>query len=193
VQNAFYMFKDRDSSDPGNPQAGVLNATSVRISGFGTAPTGASITHHNPDTTGVFDATSVDGVNDRGWRINLLGGEKVISSATTIAGTTFFNTNQPSASAGGGSCGSNLGIAREYLVSFADGAATNDLNSSGGVTVADRAAVHPGGGYLPSPVPVVVEIDGAKYQAVISGTSVQTPPGLTLERRTRSYWYKEVD
>ena len=193
VQNAFYMFKDRDSSDPGNPQAGALNATSVRISGFGTPPTGSPITHHNPDSTGVFDATNVDGANDRGWRINLLGGEKVVSSATTIAGTTFFNTNQPSASAGGGSCGSNLGIAREYLVSFADGAATADRNGSGGITIADRATVHPGGGYLPSPVPVVVEIDGKKYQAVISGTSVQTPPGLTLERRTRSYWYKEVD
>jgi len=35
-------------------------------------------------------------------------------------------------------------------------------------------------------VPVVVEIDGNKYQAVISGTSVQTPPGLTLEKRTDS-------
>ena len=66
-------------------------------------------------------------------------------------------------------------------------------DGSGGVTVADRSVIHAGGGYLPSPVPVVVEIDGKKYQAVISGTSVQTPPGLTLEKRTRSYWYKEVD
>ncbi|MDH3319249.1 MAG: hypothetical protein OEO84_06110, partial [Betaproteobacteria bacterium] len=120
VVNAFYMFKDRDSTDPGNPQAGATNATSVKISGFGTAPTGDVITHDNPGTTGVFDATNVEGANDRGWKIDFTSGEKVVSSATTVSGTTFFNTNQPSATAGGGSCGSNLGIAREYLVNFAD-------------------------------------------------------------------------
>ncbi|MDH3319127.1 MAG: pilus assembly protein PilY, partial [Betaproteobacteria bacterium] len=120
-------------------------------------------------------------------------GEKVVSSATTVSGTTFFNTNQPSATAGGGSCGSNLGIAREYLVNFSDAAATLDLNASGTISVADRATKHSGGGYLPSPVPVVVEIGGKRYQGVISGTSVQSPPGLTLERRTRVYWYKEVE
>ncbi|MEX2240114.1 MAG: hypothetical protein WD775_05400 [Burkholderiales bacterium] len=193
VLNAFYMLKDRDSADPGNPQAGATNSTSVKISGFGTPPTGDVITHLNPGTTGVFDATNTEGANDRGWKIHLGSGEKVVSSATTISGTTFFNTNQPSATAGGGSCGSNLGIAREYLVGFADASATVDLNASDSITIADRSTIHAGGGYLPSPVPVVVEIDGKRYQAVISGTSVQSPPGLTLERRTRTYWYKEVD
>jgi len=183
TQNAFYMFKDRDGP----------NSTSVKISGFSPAPTGAPITHDNPDTTGVFDATSAEGSNDRGWKIHLLAGEKVVSSAVTISGTTFFNTNQPSSTAGGGSCGSNLGIAREYQVGFADASATTDLNASGTITIADRSTIHAGGGYLPSPVPVVVEIDGKKYQAVISGTSVQTPPGLTLDKRLRSYWYKELD
>ncbi len=193
VLNAFYMIKDRDSSDPGNPQAGAPNATSVKIAGFATAPTGSPVTHGNAGTTGVFDATNVEGSNDRGWKIHLGTGEKVVSSAVTISGTTFFNTNQPSSTAGGGSCGSNLGIAREYLVGFADAAATVDLNASGTISVADRSTVHSGGGYLPSPVPVVVEIDGKRYQAVISGTSVQSPPGLTLEKRTRVYWYKEVE
>ena len=193
VLNAFYMLKDRDTSDPGNPQAGATNSTSVKISGFATSPTGDPITHDNAGTTGVFDATSAEGSNDRGWKIHLGSGEKVVSSAVTISGTTFFNTNQPSSTAGGGACGSNLGIAREYLVGFADAAATVDLNASGTISVADRSTIHAGGGYLPSPVPVVVEIDGKRYQAVISGTSVQSPPGLTLEKRTRVYWYREVD
>lgn len=193
VQNAFYMIKDRDSVDPGNPQAGATNVTSVKISGFGTAPTGDVITHLSPGTTGVFDATNIEGANDRGWKIHLSAGEKVVSSAVTLSGTTFFNTNQPSATAGGGSCGSNLGIARKYQVGFADASATIDQNASGTVEIADRSTIHAGGGYLPSPVPVVVEIDGKRYQAVISGTSVQSPPGLTLERRTRVYWYKEVE
>ena len=71
--------------------------------------------------------------------------------------------------------------------------ATADLNGVGGITIADRSQEHEGGGYLPSPVPVVVEIDGEKYQAVISGTSVQKPPGLDLEKRTRAFWYKQID
>jgi len=36
-------------------------------------------------------------------------------NALSLAGTTFFNTNQPSASAGGGTCGSNLGVARQVI------------------------------------------------------------------------------
>ncbi|HEU4646196.1 MAG TPA: hypothetical protein VFS80_11620, partial [Burkholderiales bacterium] len=193
VVNAFYMFKDRDSSDPGNPQAGATNSTSVKIASFATTPTGDPTTHDNPGTTGVFDATNTEGANDRGWKIHIGSGEKVVSSAVTISGTTFFNTNQPSSAAGGGACGSNLGIAREYLVGFADAAATVDLNASGTISISDRSTIHSGGGYLPSPVPVVVEIDGKRYQAVISGTSVQSPPGLALEKRTRVYWYKEVE
>lgn len=195
VVNRFYMLKDRDSADIGDPQSGATNATSVKISGWGGSdPTGDPIVDAD-----VFDATNTvlvdatDPLGQKGWKITMAAGEKIISSAVTISGTTFFNTNQPEASAGGGSCGSNLGIAREYQVGFADAAATQDLNQQDGVTIADRAQIHAGGGYLPSPVPVVVEIDGTKYQAVISGTSVQNPPGLTLEKRTRVYWYKDVD
>jgi type IV pilus assembly protein PilY1 len=202
VQNAYYMIKDRDSADPGFPQSGAPNGTSVKISGFETSPIGQPVTHSNPDTTGVFDATSTYGVNERGWRMGLRKGEKVISGSTTIAGTTYFNTNQPKLTGDAedvdesdesNQCASSLGIAREYLVSFVDAAATTDVNGVGGITISDRSSIHPGGGYLPTPVPVVVEIDGKKHQAVISGTSVQTPPGLSLERRTRSYWYKDID
>jgi type IV pilus assembly protein PilY1 len=193
VANRFYMFKDRNSSDPGNPETGAFNSTSVKISGFSPAPSGS------PDTDStVFDATNaiVDGTDPlglNGWKVRLASGEKVVSSATTVSGTTFFNTNQPSSSAGGGSCGSNLGIARQYLIGFADASATIDLNGTGGITLADRSMIHSGGGYLPSPVPLVVDINGTKQQGVCSGVSCLTPPGLTLERRTRTYWYKELD
>jgi type IV pilus assembly protein PilY1 len=193
VRNSFYMFKDRDDTSGLAPKEGAPNSTSVRIdmTGF-TPPSTVPITDAD-----VFDATNVvvDSTNTlslNGWRIDLATGEKVVSSAVTIGGTTYFNTNQPDAVAGGGNCDSNLGIAREYLVGFADAAATTDING-GGITMADRSTIHKGGGYLPSPVPVVVEIDGRRYQAVISGTSVQTPPGVTLEARTRAYWYKEIE
>jgi len=193
VANRFYMFKDRNSSDPGSPETGAFNSTSVKISGFSPAPSGSPYSDSS-----VFDATNVivDGTDPlglNGWKVSLASGEKVVSSATTVSGTTFFNTNQPSSSAGGGSCGSNLGIARQYLIGFADASATIDLNGTGGITLADRSMIHAGGGYLPSPVPLVVDINGTKQQGVCSGTSCLTPPGLTLERRTRSYWYKELD
>mgnify|MGYP006173938313 CR=1 FL=1 len=54
VVNRFYMLKDRDSADIGDPQSGATNATSVKISGWGGSdPTGDPIAD-----TDVFDATS---------------------------------------------------------------------------------------------------------------------------------------
>ena len=125
--------------------------------------------------------------------MQLNAGEKVVGNAISIGGVTFFNTNQPSSAAGGGTCGSNLGIARQYQVSTADATATSDLNAVGGLTGADRSLIHAGGGYLPSPVLVVVMLDGKPVEAVISGVQVSTPTSATLSARLRKYWYKEVD
>jgi type IV pilus assembly protein PilY1 len=167
IQDRFYMIKDRTST-----------------------------TNPAPATTSdgqLFDATTSPGSNDFGWKINFGLGEKDVGGTVTLGGTTFFNTNQPSSTAGGGSCGSNLGIARQYSVDFSTSAATADLNSSGFITVADRSRIVAGGGFLPSPVPATVEIGGKKYQVVISGTQVQQPPGATLDTRTRTYWYREYE
>ena len=62
-----------------------------------------------------------------GWYITLGVGEKVVGNALALGGTVFFNTNQPDAGAGGGTCGSNLGIARQYQVSATDATATSTL------------------------------------------------------------------
>jgi type IV pilus assembly protein PilY1 len=167
IQDRFYMIKDRTSASNPTP-ATIFDAD-------------------------LFDATNTSGSNASGWKISLGLGEKNVGGTVTLGGTTFFNTNQPSSTAGGGSCGSNLGIARQYQVNFADAGATADLNRSGFITTQDRAQVVAGGGFLPSPVPAVVEINGKKYQVVISGTQVQQPPGATLDTRQRTYWYKEYE
>jgi type IV pilus assembly protein PilY1 len=177
VQNSFFMVKDR----------GAENTTTYSIAA------GPSSSDLPVAFTDVFNATNVDGVNDFGWRIDLLPGEKNVGSAVTVSGTTFFNTNQPSSTAGGGACGSNLGIARQYLVSYTDASATKDLNGLGSLSTANRSKIHSGGGYLPSPVPIVVEIDGKKHQVVCSGIVCTNPGGLTLDARLRTYWYKEID
>jgi type IV pilus assembly protein PilY1 len=104
-----------------------------------------------------------------------------------VSGITYFNTNQPSDTAGGGACGSNLGVARQYSINYQDASAANTTVANTRITA--RAAIYPGGGYLPSPVPVVVSLNGKKYLGVVSGTSVRTPPRPALDVRTRTFWF----
>ncbi len=193
VINRFYMFKDKGSD------AGPVTGTDPV-----TAPTIVESAMFDATTNCIQDAsacapgqTQADALtalgNSSGWYITLGSGEKVVGNAVSLGGTTFFNTNQPSAAAGGGACGANLGIARQYQVSTADATATTDLNAGGGLTGADRSSIYAGGGYLPSPVHVVVELGGKPVEAVISGIKVGEPPGTTLQARLRKYWYKEID
>ncbi len=194
VQNAFFMIKDRDSSDPSTPAMGAANTTTRNAAGTITGATGTAATKAT-----LFNATSANGANDYGWYIDLLAGEKNVGGSVTIGGTTFFATNQPSATAGGGTCGSNLGIARTYLVDFETAGATKDLNSLGTLSVANRSTIVAGGGYLPTPVPAVVDPysgtaqAGTPYQIVCFGIHCVPPSGTTLNTRVRTYWYKEVE
>ncbi len=137
--------------------------------------------------TDVFDATAATGSNSYGYKITMAAGEKVVSSAVTVSGITYFNTNQPSDTAGGGVCGSNLGVARQYSINYQDAVAANTTVS--GTEVTARASIYPGGGYLPSPVPIVVSLNGKNYMGVVSGTSVQTPPTPALDVRSRTFWF----
>ncbi|HXR59177.1 MAG TPA: hypothetical protein VN747_07650, partial [Burkholderiales bacterium] len=56
-----------------------------------------------------------------------------------------------------------------------------------------RYALFAGGGFLPQPVPAVVQIGGKYYQTIISGVQATNPGGLSLQRRVRTYWYKKLD
>ena len=205
VTNRFYMFKDKGpdtgavtgatACDPTITEGSIANAscTPDPIAGL-TDLTSNCLQDASACTGGETQATVQNNLAlGRGWYITLGGGEKVVGNAISLAGTTFFNTNQPSATAGGGTCGSNLGVARQYQVATADATATSDLNAVGGLTGADRSLVHAGGGYLPSPVHVVVMLGGKPVEAVISGIQVSTPAGASLSARLRKFWYKEVD
>ncbi|PKO84904.1 MAG: hypothetical protein CVU17_01640 [Betaproteobacteria bacterium HGW-Betaproteobacteria-11] len=131
-----------------------------------------------------------------GWFITLGTGEKVIGNAVALNGIVFFNTNQPSQTADT-SCVGNLGIARQYEVRVLDAGAADPQNT-GTKVAADRSSIHAGGGYLPSPVHVVVQVENSEgvmvtKEGVISGTEVKTPPTGAIGSRTRRYWYKEID
>ena len=176
VTNRYYMFKDRDVGTTAITEADLYDTTANLIQ-TGTAA----------QQTAANDALTAA----KGWYITLGTGEKVVTSSITLAGITFFNTNQPSLPAPG-VCTSNLGIAREYAVGYKDGTAKIDNDASGQLTASDRSKTRPGGGYPPSPVSVVVQIDGKQYQGVCSGTRCYNPPGTELElgARIRTYWHK---
>lgn len=186
VTNRFYMFKDLGGDSGAVTGASVAQPTLTEAALYDTT------SNCIQDCTGTTQSNAITALESaKGWYFSLGTGEKNIGNAIALAGVVFFNTNQPSQSSD--NCGNNLGIARQYQVAVADATAVRDVDASGILTVSDRSSVHAGGGYLPSPVHVVVQIDGQIYEGVISGTSVQQPPGTTIGSRSRRYWYREID
>ena len=123
-----------------------------------------------------------------GWFVTLSSGEEVTGSAVTAAGTTVFNTNQPSPPSSN-VCTAGLGVATQYALSFVNASATESNSNSTTLTTADRSQVMAGGGLPPSPVLVVVNINGQYVQGVVTGTTVRTFTG-TIGARVRTYTHK---
>jgi type IV pilus assembly protein PilY1 len=194
VTNRFYMFKDPST---GNSVVGsfstlgesdLFDSTSNCIQAA-TACSGTAGEDDFDSATALAALTTADG-----WYITLSPGEKTVGNAVSLNNTTFFNTNVPSSQATAtGSCESDLGEARQYQVRFDDATAIADQNIDGYTDAADRYTVHSGGGYLPSPVPVVVEINGQIHEGVISGVAVSQPVGSALNTRLRKFWFKEME
>ena len=241
VTNRFYALKDTRQTNPavvsgvqqqatithadtatfnGSTVTRLLNVTSncidVPASCTGTAPEVAvSGTSASQNTSGALAAST-----NKGWFITFASGEKQVGSTLASgSGAVQFATNQPSASAGGGACSPNLGVARQYVVDFADGTA---------FTGTTRSTTYAGGGFLPSPVLVYVGLGGTTGTG--SGTSGGVPvggtitggqikigagaglgggndptgvvcygascglaPGKQLYSRLRKFWFKEID
>jgi type IV pilus assembly protein PilY1 len=169
IKNRFYMLKDTGSDS-------TIHCTDDESS--------CDLHNATNDTTIPEDK--------KGWYIELQAGEKVTGGSVTLAGNTFFPTNQPSPP-DPSSCTSNLGTARIYAVSYLN----SDAQMNFGQAENTRAMEVAGGGFPPSPMPITVELtpsgstEPGIYQGVISGTQVLTPPNATLQRRRLTYWYKE--
>ena len=181
VINRYYMFKDRHVSL--TAPVGMLPINE----GMLFDATSNSI--QNGDIVAAASLTAASG-----WFIRLENaGEKVVSASVTLNGTTFFNTMQPPPPSGSTVCANALGIARNYMVQVDNATATADNDGIAGLTSSDRFGITPGGGFPPSPVPVIVELGGRTYQAVISGATVHEPPGLQLGARRRTFWFRNLD
>lgn len=191
VTNRFYMFKDdynvttTIAADYPFTEVDLYDAT-------------ANVIQEGSTETEQQTATN-DLANAKGWYIDLVAGgagtgEKVVSSAVTLGGTTFFNTNEPPpATSDPDDCTKSLGTARHYELSFEDATATTENNNQEGKQASDRYSEATGGGFPPSPVPVVVEINGEKYEVVLSGTEAKAPPSTTMGRRNPVYWRSDID
>ncbi|MEQ9418114.1 MAG: PilC/PilY family type IV pilus protein [Salinisphaeraceae bacterium] len=176
VTNRYYMIKDRAVTES---RTGYATVTLADLHDA----TPADLQNGVASAQTALDASS-------GWYLTLSNpGEKVVSTATTINGVVFFNTTQPPP-ADALTCSVSLGIARLYSVSYKDATAVADQRAPAGLDVQDRHVEAPGGGFPPSPVPVVVQIDGREHLAVISGTNVLTPPTVNLNVRQRVYYYE---
>ena len=188
ISNEIYMFKDRVQTVP------VIGATAPAT----ITPTNLYDVTSNDiqQTTGATQTASQNALNAaKGWRLVLGVGEKVTTNVVTVAGESFFNTNQPSASASTdlGTCESNLGIARLYNIRFDDATAARDVNGTTTLTSSDRSQVKAGGGFAPPPVQVVVKIDGKLKEAVVTFPVPTTVSGPPRDARLRTYWQKKLD
>lgn len=94
VVNRFYMFRDTKTGKDANalPVSAVITEAALFD---------ASTTAYNGSLSGFY--------------LTLGTGEKSVNAATTIRGTTFFGTNQPTPPSAT-SCTSNLGLAKGYAV-----------------------------------------------------------------------------
>src|SRR5258706_4793918 len=211
TSNRFYMLKDlnpgslalADVTSPNSPPA-VIGESNLSDITNGCLENAANC----PAGTTQADAQS-DLDSKKGWLLQLANvGEKTVSSATTAASTVIFNTNQPKEDTVTGTgpnvganasnaCTSDLGTARQYGINFQNGNAQNIFNSLPTQYVPTagqgRFATFAGGGFLPTPVPVVVQIGGKYYQTVIAGVQTTNPGGLKLQSRPRPDWHRKTD
>jgi type IV pilus assembly protein PilY1 len=125
-----------------------------------------------------------------GWYLPLNSGEKGIGKPAIVNSVVFLNTFQPGAT---NTCSSTLGIARSYQFDYMSGEAVYDQNADSSIGDDDRAIVIEGGGLIPDPVPVIVDIDGKLSEAIISGTQVQQFTNTQLENRVQTFWSKDID
>jgi type IV pilus assembly protein PilY1 len=155
----------------GDREKPLITSTTDRFYGLRDTEMGKNVAASPlvPITEGDLVASGTPVAGTKGWYVNLLPGEKVVNSPLTIAGVTYFSTNQPSPPLPG-TCTANLGIARAYALDFTSGTAGVDKNSDGTKNSDDMFTVLTGGGLPPSPVGGIVELDDGRKVGFIIGS-----------------------
>ncbi|TAN82290.1 MAG: hypothetical protein EPN14_04165 [Gallionella sp.] len=186
ISNRFYMLKDINTDDDGS------GATAIVRDKLFDATT---------DTYGVALPSTGDSTTPNlGYYIDLGEGEKVVNAPLTVAGYTYFGTNQPVAPSAN-SCSVNLGIARGYKIKPIAGTYTSTTFSGGGLppsAVAGLVSVNVtvNGVATTKLVPFIIggggdpNCVGADCGSALGGgkPTINVPTS-----RTRTYWYQEMD
>jgi type IV pilus assembly protein PilY1 len=169
--DVFVVFKDRKTSK-GAPASPVI----VRQADL-TQQIACADSDKQSCLQGASDVAKTD---PEGCFVAFTGGERVVNGAATIAGNTFFSTNQPTP-VGPNSCGGSLGEARTYtLPLFCEGTTYIPVT---------------GGGLPPTPVAGYVNIDGKRVPFVIGvgrNRLDPIPPQLSVPQvKRRTFWFIE--
>ncbi len=119
-------------------------------------------------------------------------GEKVVTSAASTGGFTYFSTNRPTPPAPN-SCNANLGIAKAYRVPLFCGVPETIELAGGGLppspVIGDvEVAVPTASGTPPEDKRTVPFIIGG-FNAELSGLGVSRVPIVVDPTRRRLYWY----
>ena len=194
IKDRFYMIKDahalNDTSLPIVTDSSDADVTNVDLSNA--ASTLVDLTSNvlqDPNNTDYL-VTQRTLAAARGWKIRMTrSGEKVVTSATTLAGTTFFGTSTLPEPSTPGQCSASLGKAYVYAVSFKDATAVVDLNGDGVITSADTSTAV-GLGFPASPTAVV---DEQGRESVIVPPGVFKPSAISVGQRYRVFWNLSID
>ena len=177
VQNRFYVLKDKPadvnwlSSESGNCGAALLCHDSL-----------VPIT-----TTTSATPTANELAAKKGWYLNLLDNEQVVTSAITVFNTVTFSTHQPTPPAKN-EC-TTLGTARVYNLDY--------TNANGPKTIGFvRGEIIAGGGLPPSPVAGMVTLDNGQTVPFIIGANPTSAlqggepsvPESAKRPKSRVYW-----
>lgn len=177
VANHFFMVKDRPSdaswlsSENGTCGANVICLNSLwQITANGASPTQAQV-----DTK-------------KGWYLDMVAHEQVVTSAITVFGVVTFSTHQPAVPVVG-SCSSNLGTTNVYNINY-----TNAASANGTAVRYEHVA---GDGLPPSPVAFSVVLDDGTIVPVLFGgdpggyvkPKIPQSPTTASQPKSRVYWY----
>jgi type IV pilus assembly protein PilY1 len=170
TNDRFYTLLDR-STAKGNPGLPAINESQLSVNG--TTFTGAAGCYLPLDSA---------------------GGEKVVTSAATTGGYTYFSTNTPTSPFSTNSCNTQLGIAKSYRVPVFCGQAESQEFVGGGLPpspvigfVEVQVTVSGPGGPSEETKQVPFIIGG--FNAQLSGLQASRVPVNVDPTRRRTYWF----
>ena len=206
TEERFYAFRDTwingMNKQVSNNEAADYPLDGASAGGDG-VPIGHTVSNQLVDVTtqtlqDAVDA-SIDVGNALGWFFDFndsntvsgtvtTPGEKVLSAPITLAGTVFFTTYVPGASADGSSCeGVEIGAGRAYNFDILTTRATIDWDSTGDPVTGRVTSL---GGGIPSDVVPVFTEEGVVGIVGVEGGATQLG-ALTGLPRFRTYWFEE--